>query len=273
MAAAAPSTLALTSIPDGSNIVAADHRNNYAAVQVGVNGLIAMVTTLTAKGDLLVATTAGTVDRLGVGSNGQAIVADSTQALGMKWGSVAGTTYRKTTSKTVNTTTTATDLLNGEITIAGGAIGGTGLLRLTAWGDWLDNIGANTAAPPRFQLLLGGTTLFDTSTSGTAVASSTRYGWRLVVEIMNAGSAAAQVSNFQLMLVENVSGATDNAFTTGEGVYHNEAAGLLVTKAQAANPSTTVNTATSAALVLNVINGSANAAYETKLLGAVAEII
>jgi hypothetical protein len=28
-----PSSLALTSIADGSSIVAADHRNNYAAIQ------------------------------------------------------------------------------------------------------------------------------------------------------------------------------------------------------------------------------------------------
>lgn len=42
--------------------------------------------TLTTKGDIYVATAAGTVVRLGVGTNGQAIVADSTSATGLKWG-------------------------------------------------------------------------------------------------------------------------------------------------------------------------------------------
>lgn len=38
---AIPNTVALANIADGSNIVAADHRNNYAAIQTAVNGLIA----------------------------------------------------------------------------------------------------------------------------------------------------------------------------------------------------------------------------------------
>ena len=41
--------------------------------------------TLTTKGDIYVATGASTVVRLGVGTNGQALVADSTQTPGIKW--------------------------------------------------------------------------------------------------------------------------------------------------------------------------------------------
>jgi hypothetical protein len=41
--------------------------------------------TLTAKGDTFVATAAGAVTRLAVGSNDQVLTADSTQAKGMKW--------------------------------------------------------------------------------------------------------------------------------------------------------------------------------------------
>ena len=41
--------------------------------------------TLTAKGDLLVATASGTVARLGVGTANQALVVDSTTATGVKW--------------------------------------------------------------------------------------------------------------------------------------------------------------------------------------------
>lgn len=43
------------------------------------------VSTVTAKGDLLAATGSGTVARVPVGTNGQALVADSTQSSGMKW--------------------------------------------------------------------------------------------------------------------------------------------------------------------------------------------
>ncbi|WP_160323701.1 glycosyl hydrolase family 28-related protein [Frankia sp. BMG5.23] len=41
--------------------------------------------TFTAKGDLLAATAASTAARLGVGSNGQVLLADSAQSTGMKW--------------------------------------------------------------------------------------------------------------------------------------------------------------------------------------------
>jgi hypothetical protein len=38
-----PSSLALTSIADGSNIVASDHRNNYAAIQTEANALLGIL--------------------------------------------------------------------------------------------------------------------------------------------------------------------------------------------------------------------------------------
>jgi hypothetical protein len=53
---------------------------------------------LTAKGDTFVATAASTVTRLGVGTNGQVLTADSAEAKGMKWATPA--TYPTQTGNT-----------------------------------------------------------------------------------------------------------------------------------------------------------------------------
>ena len=184
--------------------------------------------------------------------------------------------YRKTTSKTVNTSIAATDLLNGEITIAAGVMGTTGMIRLTAWGDFLQNA---AAAPPRWQLVFGGTTIFDTYTNGTVAANPTRSGWRMVVEISNLGVANAQLASIAGWV--GLSGGSTafgyTAFATGEGQYAGvvesgsttNVAGYLVNGINTA----AVDTTAAKALVLNVINGSASATYETKLLGAVVELI
>src|SRR5476651_2574141 len=62
---------------------------------------------VTAKGDLLAATAAAVVARLAVGTDGNALVADSTQTTGLKY-SALGTTFPVTSSRARATTTTST---------------------------------------------------------------------------------------------------------------------------------------------------------------------
>lgn len=248
--ATTPSSLGLTTIADGASIVASDHRNNYASIQTAVNALITI---------------------LAAGSASQVFTSSGGTTIG--WAAAPGAPYRKTTAKAVNTTVAATDLLNSEITIAAGAMGTNGLLRLTAWGDWV-NASGSTVASPRLQVVFGGTTLFDTSISGTNVTGATRNGWKVVVEIFNLAAANAQMSHFDLrMMVNGASTQVQNTFTTGEGILTSIVAAGQVIFGEGTNPSTAVDTSLAKALVLNVINGSANAAYETKLLGAVVEVI
>ena len=192
------------------------------------------------------------------------------------WAPVAETTYRKTTSKTVNTTVTATDLLNGEITVGAGVMGTTGVLRITAWGDFLQNA---AAGPPRWQLVFGGTTIFDTSTNGTVAANATRSGWRLVAEIGNLGVANAQLASIAgwVGLSGGSTGFGFTSFTTGEGQYAGVGIGASTTNVAGylinGTNTAAVDTTAANALVLNVINGSASATYETKLFGALVEVI
>lgn len=246
-----PSALALTQIADGSLAVAADVRNDFNAVQTYANDLRTL---------------------LAGGSAGNVFTSSGGTTVG--WSAPVGpTTYRKATAKAVNTTVAATDLLNAEITIAAGIMGLTGVCRLTAWGDVKNNSGG-TAAPPRIQAVLGGTTLLDTGTQGTLVDAATRYGWKVVVEIQNSGAANAQATWLDFSFNGVMTAAAAGAFTTGEGhALAIISSGFASYTARGVNMATALDTATSKTLVLNTINGSASANYETKLIGALVEIV
>lgn len=74
-------------------------------------------TVVTAKGDLLVAASSGTVDNLAVGTNDAYLVADSTTALGVKWGtsaSVVTLTGTQTLTNKTLTTPVATVNFNAQ---------------------------------------------------------------------------------------------------------------------------------------------------------------
>ena len=58
---------------------------DVAGVATTANGAVPK-STVTTKGDLIVATGNGTVSRRGVGANGERLIADSAQADGMRWG-------------------------------------------------------------------------------------------------------------------------------------------------------------------------------------------
>ena len=74
--------------------------------------------TVTTKGDLIAATASATVTRLGIGSNGQILTADSTATTGIKWAAAAAPNLDLTISaKTVDYTLVAGDL-NKLITMA-----------------------------------------------------------------------------------------------------------------------------------------------------------
>lgn len=76
---------------DGAAFAHTDQNDVANAVNAKVD-----LSTLTAKGDLYVATNSGTVTNLPVGSNDQVLMADSTTTTGVKWGTVANGTFADT---------------------------------------------------------------------------------------------------------------------------------------------------------------------------------
>jgi hypothetical protein len=186
-------------------------------------------------------------------------------------------TYRKTTPKIVNTTVAATDLLNGEITLAANDLGTNKVLKLAAHGDWKQNSGGN-ADPPRFQLLLGGTVLLDTGVpTGMAITTTaTRFGWWIDATIAEVNGATNQQS---VSIRGHVSHGVYNvmawsAFATGEGSYGvaGTGAGPFMSHLVGWNAGAKDGT-TALALALNVINASASANYETALKDALVQIL
>ena len=104
--------MAYTPIPTqntGDLWTAANHntyiKDNFAA---GVPAIF------TAKGDLAVASASGVAGRLAAGTNGHALQADSTQALGMKWAGIAGgaVAARYTMSGTTSVANTTSTIVN-----------------------------------------------------------------------------------------------------------------------------------------------------------------
>jgi hypothetical protein len=81
MALTIPNTFAT-----GNTALASEVNANFTAVKTEVDLKVANAL-LTTKGDIIAASAASTPARLGVGTNGQLLVADSTATNGVAWGS------------------------------------------------------------------------------------------------------------------------------------------------------------------------------------------
>lgn len=80
----------LTDSTSSTSTTTAATPNSVKSAYDLANGAIAK-STATTKGDLLAATAASTITRLGIGANNTVLTADSTQTTGLKWASVATT--------------------------------------------------------------------------------------------------------------------------------------------------------------------------------------
>ena len=95
-----------TSVGALSALVASDVVEVFAFVPFNIANALT-VSTVDAKGDLIVGTAADTVGRLAVGSNGQTLIADSAAATGLKYSPVvAFSVYRNGTQSVTGSTDT-----------------------------------------------------------------------------------------------------------------------------------------------------------------------
>ena len=117
--------------------------------------------TVTTKGDLLAATASATVARVGVGTNGQVLTADSGASAGVSWATPSAGGF--------------TQLATGTLSGASTAVS----LTLTGYRDMVVTVLAPYASTSstNFQITLGGTTTYQSnqmySVNGTASANRT----------------------------------------------------------------------------------------------------
>lgn len=85
LASSTPAALGVAAVGNGTTAA----RDNHVHAMPSASDVGAIANALVdAKGDLITATADNTPARLAVGSNGQALLADSTQTTGLRWGSV-----------------------------------------------------------------------------------------------------------------------------------------------------------------------------------------
>jgi len=79
------------------------------------NGAVAK-STFTTKGDIVAATAASTISRLGVGTNGQVLTADSTAATGIKWASAGSGAVVQVVSASASTAVATSSNVYADVT-------------------------------------------------------------------------------------------------------------------------------------------------------------
>lgn len=236
---ALPGTLALTSIADGSNIVAADHRNNYLAIQTAVNAL---------------------KDALSGGSAGQVLQAASSSSV-----QYGGGAAKYSTLVDIVSSVTETDILQAAgVTIAANALGANGDARVILHGDYLNNTGGTTTL--RLKVYWDGVAVIDTNVSFAVSASAVRRTFRLELLLSNLGATNAQfISGLGVLGGATIgSGGFDKLDATGnDGQYIDIAS----------NGTHAVDTTLAKVLRVTATLGSSAATHELRVRKSLVEII
>lgn len=155
---------------------------------------------ITTKGDVLHFGAAPA--RLPVGVNRQQLIADSAQAAGLAWAS-PGDLSRAATLLDVVNTVVETSIFS--FSVPANMLGTNRMLRLTLFGDYLNNSGAGSTL--NLKVKFGATTLYSEITASFA-SSAQRRAMNLVLWLAAQNSASAQVLGGLFALASNAAATT-----------------------------------------------------------------
>lgn len=171
-----PQTVSGFTVPAGTDPVSSiDDTLSTMATEIAAKTI--NPTLIDAKGDLIAGTAADTPGILTVGANGLVLIADSTQATGLKWGAAGGSTLLSTTAVTGTS----------AVTVSG--IPGTyrDLMVVIA------NVRATVATATSLTFTMNGANFANTATTGNTVATvaglplgttmtnSSRFTWNILI--------------------------------------------------------------------------------------------
>ena len=113
----ASALLARVSVAAGATTIVTANISDQRSASTLLASLGGVNSLATTRGDILAATTANTFVRVGVGTDGQYMVADSTQAAGLKWGGVNASSAAGAGGSTTSTSYVALDGISATVNI------------------------------------------------------------------------------------------------------------------------------------------------------------
>lgn len=191
-----------------------------------------MATAITTKGDLVPGTGSGTFSRLGVGTNGQVLAADSTTGTGLTWTTPsAGATIKSVRKSSDQTVTSSTTLVNDNQLKFAAAANETYIFE--AWlytyaADGTPDIKVTFTSPASSTLFWSSSQvifLANGSTTLTVVAPSATVGDFFVdsnlrvVQLFGTVANGANAGDIQLQWAQNTSSANGTTVRAGSYIY------------------------------------------------------
>ncbi len=210
-----------------------------SAVQTQINSKIGQATAINptivdAKGDIIAATAADTVARLGVGTNGQVLTADSAESTGIKWATPSSGGMTLLSTSTLNNGTSAQNITGITGSSYKKILITVDNMNTSGGQNWHfrlnSDTGSNYIRGYQGQYWGGGDALVsgpDTQVYlGNRVSNATATWWKKgygVFTIYNCNASGQMIVDWKAISQDGGAGATFT-FTTGIAIYNASAA-------------------------------------------------